>query len=665
MNKLNAAILMSLLGLSHSSLAATLYLIDSGADDGSSSLQSIDDITTGTPTKIGETGMILTDLAWHPTAETLIAIDYFSRLYRVDPETARLTLVGELGYKLYALEFCGDSLYAWGDTKLVQIDPSTAKSTVVGDVGFRASGDLACSDDGSLYGTGNGYDEDLLIRISRNTGKGTQIGVLEYAQVLGLDFDADGTLFGVSGVGSTPFFSLSPYTAMTLQTFPVQAGSEATYGMTIRTQDGTGCSLTDKPTQWFYPDEDGDGYGSGSAVQGCQQTSGYSVLSSDCNDTNSASHPGAAEVCDGVDNDCDGLIDEGASNLQQCYPDADSDGYGVGSSVSACTCPRGYTATAGDCLDSSAQTHPGAQEQCNARDDDCDGQTDEGLSTLTLFRDADGDLFGGPQTLQSCSSTLSGYTSANDDCNDSDTQVHPGAEEICNGLDDNCNGLADESLSTSVYYVDADGDGAGDPEQPVSFCGIYGDGISTAASDCNDQSAAVYPGAPEQCNDLDDDCDGTIDDDASDAPIWYPDRDFDGYGSSGGQTQVTCDSPGQGWSSIPGDCDDGASAIHPGKDEVDDGLDNDCDGLADEGLDEETPTLGPEQTSSPSEPETPEMVTPTPGDDAPGSPEPEEGDEPAAGCSCSHRPADPQSAGMVGLCVLLLLGARTRSSRRH
>jgi len=99
----------------------------------------------------------------------------------------------------------------------------------------------------------------------------------------------------------------------------------------------------------------------------------------DCEDTNPAIHPGAAEQCNLVDDDCDGQIDEGCGGC----PDADMDGF----TRSSCG--------GQDCDDTSPAKHPGATEQCNTVDDDCDGQIDEGC---VVCPDADGDGF----TRRSC-----------------------------------------------------------------------------------------------------------------------------------------------------------------------------------------------------------------------------------------------------------------------
>jgi hypothetical protein len=202
---------------------------------------------------------------------------------------------------------------------------------------------------------------------------------------------------------------------------------------------------------------------------------GYTTAT-DCNDADPAIHPGATELCNGRDDDCDGTLDEGY--------DRDSDG---------------YTSCAGDCNDVNPAVRPGAVEECNSVDDDCDTLVDEGF-------DGDGD----------------GHTPCGGDCNDADPAIHPGAPEACNGQDDNCEGRVDESF-------DLDGDdwttcsGDCNDSDPLIHPG--------AAEDCNgvddDCDLAIDEGLPDtdgdgqvDCLDPDDDNDGVADP-ADCAPTLY------------------------------------------------------------------------------------------------------------------------------------------------
>ncbi|MDO8629598.1 MAG: putative metal-binding motif-containing protein, partial [Phycisphaerales bacterium] len=128
----------------------------------------------------------------------------------------------------------------------------------------------------------------------------------------------------------------------------------------------------------WYADSDGDGYGDAAgSQQACAQPAGYVSEGTDCDDTNASIYPGATEVCNGLDDDCDGAIDEGAGTIW--YLDWDGDGYGDPSNaLLACTQPPGRVADFSDCDDTNATVHPGAVELCNGVDDDCDQTIDEG-----------------------------------------------------------------------------------------------------------------------------------------------------------------------------------------------------------------------------------------------------------------------------------------------
>ncbi|HUH05174.1 MAG TPA: MopE-related protein [Kofleriaceae bacterium] len=141
-----------------------------------------------------------------------------------------------------------------------------------------------------------------------------------------------------------------------------------------------------------------------------QDGDGYSVEDGDCNDSNRFIGPHAAEACDGVDNDCDGLVDEGY--------DEDGDG---------------FTTCQGDCRDLDPNSYPGAREIPDGIDNDCDGIIDNNTTSY----DDDGD----------------GYSEDQGDCNDNDPLISPGAVEVQldangdpEGLDNDCDGIIDEAL---------------------------------------------------------------------------------------------------------------------------------------------------------------------------------------------------------------------------
>ncbi len=277
---------------------------------------------------------------------------------------------------------------------------------------------------------------------------------------------------------------------------------------------------------------------------------GFTPCDGDCDDSSADTYPGATEICDGLDNDCDGVLDP---------PEADFDGDGV-------------PICAADCDDSDPLTYPGAPEQCDGLDNDCDGDVDEGFGA-----DADGD----------------GYTMCQGDCDDGDPGIYPGAPEVCDGLDSDCDGV--------LPWIEQDGDGDGDPscsdcddaDPSVTSVDGDGDGYSTCDGDCDDGDPATSPGASDAVGDgVDNNCDG----------IDGVDVDQDGYASlqSGGDDcddnngQLTpADNDGDGFSPCDGDCNDYYADIYPGAYEVPgDGTDNDCDGAVDEPANCDCPPQG-------------------------------------------------------------------------
>jgi hypothetical protein len=344
-------------------------------------------------------------------------------------------------------------------------------------------------------------------------------------------------------------------------------------------------SAIDAPT--WYADADGDGYGDAAAsTVSCAQPSGCVADASDCDDLDGAINPASDELCNGVDDDCDGAVDEdSAVDASTWYADADGDGFGdAGASTAACSQPPGTVADASDCDDGDAAVSPAATELCNGVDDDCDGDVDEddASGAATWYADADGDGYGDAGTGTSACSQPTGFVADATDCDDGDAAVSPAATELCNGVDDDCDGAVDEDAAAdaATWYADADGDGYGDAAASSQACS-QPTGFVADATDCDDAAAAVNPGATELCDGFDNDCDGAVDeDDASDAATWYADADGDGYGDAGSST-AACSQP-SGYVSDSGDCDDAAAAVNPGATELCNGTDDDCDGTVDE-----------------------------------------------------------------------------------
>jgi hypothetical protein len=252
-------------------------------------------------------------------------------------------------------------------------------------------------------------------------------------------------------------------------------------------------------------DADGDG------INGTGRCENERVI--DCNDTNPFVFPGANEVCNGRDDSCEGLIDEGLPLLTY-YIDSDGDGVGAGPVGQGCRAPdAGVVTVSGDCDDAQSSIRPGAAEICNGRDDDCDAQADNGIPVTDFFVDADNDGFGDVRGLAmaSCQSSVTGRVANRGDCDDRNASVRPGAPETCNRLDDNCDGQVDNGLPVSAYYPDIDGDGFGSAvAAPETACAPVL-GKVTSNSDCNDQQAGIRPGAVEMCNAIDDNCSGVVD----------------------------------------------------------------------------------------------------------------------------------------------------------
>jgi MYXO-CTERM domain-containing protein len=433
---------------------------------------------------------------------------------------------------------------------------------------------------------------------------------------------------------------------------------EGHYTLSFDVSAGTGCpeDCDDGVDNDFDSDIDCDDSDcAGDPVCSCDaDLDGYDETGcggTDCDDGDAAVHPGAVEICNGIDDDCDSSVDEGLSSTW--YADDDGDRYGdATTTTSACSAPSGYVSSSTDCDDASSSIHPGAAERCNGVDDDCDGSVDEGLSS-TWYADDDGDGYGDASATVSACSAPSGYVADHTDCDDSDANVHPGATERCNSADDDCDGSVDEGVSSSYWYADADGDGYGDAAVSDYTCSpssgyvdnaddcddgdasanpagtevpydgldqdcdgadltdVDGDGddaVAAGGTDCADGDAAVYTGATESADGNDNDCDGIVDE----GTAWYDD-DGDGYTEDGGDCDDTAvatspagietadgtdqdcdgvvdegtsvyDDDGDGYSEDAGDCNDGDRGVNPGVVEVaDNGVDDDCDGGVDSG----------------------------------------------------------------------------------
>ncbi|MCB9727809.1 MAG: putative metal-binding motif-containing protein [Deltaproteobacteria bacterium] len=290
----------------------------------------------------------------------------------------------------------------------------------------------------------------------------------------------------------------------------------------------------------------------------------------DCAPFDASVYPLADELCNSKDENCNGQIDEdGAEGCVDYWQDVDKDGQGADTVAPRCLCAPDAAAffiasAGGDCDDKNAFVKTGAVEGCNARDDDCDGMTDEGFPDTDgdgqadcLEMDTDGD--GAPDNL---------------DCAPLDADIFPGKAEVCDGKDQDCDGLTDEQDATGCknYLQDKDGDGQGAltvaarclcaPDVAASFTVQVG-------GDCDDLDKTVYAGATEVCDGKDNDCDAFTD---------------EGSLNTDGDAKADCVDSDDDDDGTPddADCKPLDPTVHPGMVEACNGKDDDCDGQTDE-----------------------------------------------------------------------------------
>jgi len=322
--------------------------------------------------------------------------------------------------------------------------------------------------------------------------------------------------------------------------------------------------------------------------QTCNQTGHWDTCVANIN-------PGEqADVCDGLDNDCDGTPDEDFPTLNNPCDGADTDLCEEGTVV----CNQDKTGV--ECSDDPNEND---LDLCNGQDDDCNPATEDGADETWLGSACDSDdtdlceddsyqCVSGTQTcsdingsiLDLCDGADNDCNPATDDgadeewlndpcdgadsdlCNEGIFQCTAGAQsctdntddtvELCNGLDDDCNGLV------PVDEFDADGDG-----------------VRGCAGDCNDADAAVNPDASEVCDGLDNNCNDQIDEGEGVKNTYYSDSDRDSYGNPDTPTEAC--HPSVGMVSDNTDCDDTNIAVYPGAPEVcGDEVVNDCNSEA-------------------------------------------------------------------------------------
>ncbi len=267
------------------------------------------------------------------------------------------------------------------------------------------------------------------------------------------------------------------------------------------------------------------------------------------------------------------LCDDEIDACVNAAPDADGDGVRDATCLDADGAPLGE-----DCDDDDGNRFPGNAEVCDEanHDEDCDP---------TTFGFIDRDLDGFADARCCNDNPEGGDPFCGNDCDDTRINVNIAATEACDGVDNDCNGSFDEGVLVEGL-VDADGDGFGDPDMPLTACPGRGgfvpdDGRPT---DCDDDDVARNPGQIEVCDGIDNDCDMEVDDDPQSVD-WYLDRDGDGFGSAASGSVFSCETPdpvdGANYVLVDTDCNDDVAGINPSAAEACDGIDNDCNGEAD------------------------------------------------------------------------------------
>ncbi|MFT7519833.1 MAG: hypothetical protein ACI9MC_001977 [Kiritimatiellia bacterium] len=257
--------------------------------------------------------------------------------------------------------------------------------------------------------------------------------------------------------------------------------------------------VIDQP-EWFA-DTDKDGFGNPSVSEiSCEQPENHVDDNTDCNDAFRQIHPDAEEVCDRVDNDCDKLVDDlddSVVDQTEWFPDLDKDELGdPDKGVLACFAPTGFIENGRDCDD-----------------------TDKGSGEASdWYEDFDEDGFGNLKSHKVACDAPTGFIEDDTDCDDKKKDINPDADEVCDGgVDNDCDGDADDDdvdvTGTTDWYPDSDGDDFGDEDAKAkALCSAPKAHIKDH-TDCDDTDYLVAPGLFDWDDDIDNDCDTSIDED--------------------------------------------------------------------------------------------------------------------------------------------------------
>ena len=272
----------------------------------------------------------------------------------------------------------------------------------------------------------------------------------------------------------------------------------------------------------------------------------------DCDDDNPDINPGVDETCDGIDNNCDDLVDNDAVDGAAYYPDADGDGHGDDfyDAVILCDATAGYAASGDDCDDTNDAIFPDNPEICDELDNDCDLEVDEeATDAATWYEDADTDNYGDDSTeVIACENPYTHASDVGGDCNDSNSNISPGRLETCgDGIDNDCDDEIDEAddgaaVGSKAWYRDSDEDSYGDDTDLRYEC-TQPSGYVSASGDCDDTTEYVQPDFPELCDDsIDNDCDGSTDEsDCTDGPTDWSGFEIYAYSSGGAYGEYNCE----------------------------------------------------------------------------------------------------------------------------